>query len=58
MKKRTVRIDEETWTRLEQAAIDRSAAERRPVSISDLLRRGVSRELQECGRAGKYRRPR
>lgn len=54
MKRRTLRTTDKTWRRLRLAAAMRSNDEGRPVSMNDLIRRGIARELEACDSPDAY----
>lgn len=57
LKRRTLRTTDSTWRRLRLAAAIRSNAEGEPVSMNELVRRGIARELDACDSPEDYTPP-
>lgn len=55
--KRSLTCSDALWNELRMAAAMRSVAESKPVSISELLRRGARREIAEAERGPDYEPP-
>lgn len=57
LKRRTLRTTDETWNRLRLAAAMRSNEEGDRVSMNELVRRGIARELDACDSPDDYTPP-
>lgn len=57
LERRTYRENTETWNEVRMVAAMRSAAEDRRVSMNDIVRRGVRREIEAADSPGEYEPP-
>lgn len=54
---RSIYVRDEMWNRLRAATGERGAAEGHDIGISELVRRGIARELAAIEGNGEYERP-